>query len=128
MQKVDLTGFKVFDFSEGIPYFSVTRSGLTFSKAVSLKLGRPPYVRLLINPEAKQIVLQTCSADTPRAVSFFRERKNDVLSVRWNSRDLITTIERMLGTSFENQGIRVEGVIVDEQTMLFDLNYAKILS
>lgn len=125
---MDLSGFIVFDFSEGIPYFSVTRSGLTFSKAVTLKLGRPSHARLLINPETKQIVLQACSADMPRAVPFYRERKNEVLSVRWNSRDLIATIERMLGTTFEIQGIRVEGILIDDHTMLFDLNQAKTLS
>ena len=58
-ENVDLTGFKAFDFSEGVPYFSVTKNGLTFSKAVTLKLGCPSYVRLLINPDTKQVVLKT---------------------------------------------------------------------
>lgn len=124
---MDLTGFKVFDFSEGVPYFSVTKNGLTFSKAVTLKLGCPSYVRLLINSETKQVVLQVCSENTPRSVSFYKEKGNDIFSVRWNSRDLIATFERLLGTTFENHGFRVEGALVDEQMMLFDLNFAKPL-
>ena len=35
---MDLSGFSAFDFSEGVPYFSVTLNGLTFNKAVVLKL------------------------------------------------------------------------------------------
>lgn len=124
---MDLTGFKVFDFSEGVPYFSVTRNGLTFSKAVTLKMGCPTHARLLINPDTRQVVLQACPESTPRAVSFFREKGNDIYSVRWNSRDLIGTFERLFGTTFDNHGFRVEGALVDDQTMLFDLNYAKPL-
>lgn len=124
---MDLTGFKVFDFSEGVPYFSVTRNGLTFSKAVTLKMGCPSHVRLLINHETRQVVLQTCQETTPRAVPFYREKSNEIYSVRWNSRDLIATFERLLGTTFENHGFRVEGILIDDQTMLFDLNDAKPL-
>ncbi len=38
---MDLSGFSAFDFSEGVPYFSITQNGLTFNKAVVLKLGSP---------------------------------------------------------------------------------------
>lgn len=124
---MDLTGFEVFDFSEGTPYFSITKNGMTFSKAVTLKLGRPTFARLLINAETKQVVLQACAEETPRAVPFYREKANEVYSVRWNSRDLIATFERLFGTTFENHGFRVEGALVDSQTMLFDLNHAKAL-
>jgi len=129
---MDLTGFKVFDFSEGVPYFSVTRNGMTFSKAVTLKLGCPSHVRLLINNEKKQVVLQACPENTPQSVPFYKEKGskekgNEVFSVRWNSRDLIATFERLFGTTFENHGFRVEGALIDEQMMLFDLNYAKAL-
>ena len=124
---MDLAGFKIFDFSEGTPYFSITKNGMTFSKAVTLKLGCPAYARLLINYDTKQVVLQACPEDTPRAVPFYREKANDIYSVRWNSRDLIATFERLFETTFENHGFRVEGAIVDDHMMLFDLNHAKAL-
>ena len=124
---MDLTGFTVFDFSEGVPYCSVTRNGLTFSIAVTLKLGCPSYARLLINYETRQVVLQACSENTQRAVPFYREKGNEIYSVRWSSRDLIATFERLLGTTFEKHGFRVEGALVDNQTMLFDLDNAKAL-
>lgn len=36
---MDLSGFSAFDFSEGVPYFSVTLNGLTFNRSVVLKLA-----------------------------------------------------------------------------------------
>lgn len=124
---MDLSGFKPFDFSEGVPYFSVTQNGVTFNKAVTLKLGKPEYVQLLINAETKQIALWVCSADTYRAAPFYRPKKNDVFSVRWNARDLVSTVQRLLGDELGDQGFRVDGELIDERTMLFDLNAAKPL-
>lgn len=124
---MDLSGFKPFDFSEGVPYFSVTQNGVTFNKAVTLKLGKPEYVQLLINAEARQVALQVCSADTHRATTFYKPKKNGVFSVRWNARDLVSTVQRLLGAELGNQGFRVDGELIDERTMLFDLNAAKPL-
>ena len=124
---MDLSGFKAFDFSEGTPYFSATRNGLTFSKAVTMKLGCPEYVLLLINAETKQVALQVCTQETPKAAAFYKEKKNGIMSVRWNSHDLIATFERLLGASFEQHGFRVDGNVIDDHTMLFDLNFAKPL-
>ena len=66
---MDLSGFKAFDFSEGIPYFSVTKNGLTFSKAVTLKLGCPAYARLYafsFNPVNRNLVGLWLRINPPR--------------------------------------------------------------
>ena len=89
---MDLSGFTPFDFTEGVPYFSITQNGLTFNKAVTLKMGSPSYVRLLINESSRQIILQACPENAPKAVAFYRVKKNGVLSVRWNSQDLISNL------------------------------------
>ena len=78
---MDLSGFSAFDFSEGVPYFSITQNGLTFNKAVVLKLGSPAFVRFLINEETHQVALQVCEESAPKAVAFYRPKKNGVLSV-----------------------------------------------
>ena len=124
---MDLTGFTAFDFSEGTPYVSFTKNGVTFSKAVTLKLGKPEYVRLLINSSTKQIALQTCAKNDDKAVQFYKPKKSGVLSVRWNARDLLSTFQRLLGTDFESTGCRADGVLVDPAIMLFDLNNPKPL-
>lgn len=123
---MDLSGFAVFDFSEGIPYFSVTSNGVTFNRAVTLKLGTPAFVRLLINESARQVALQVCDESTPKAVAFYKPKTNGVLSVRWNAQDLVATFKRLMESDLQH-GFRVNGELVENGLMVFDLNTAKTL-
>ena len=54
---IDLSNFKTFDFSEGVPYISITSNGITFNKSVIMKMKYPAYVKLLINETEKQIAV-----------------------------------------------------------------------
>ena len=123
---MDLSGFAVFDFSEGIPYFSVTSNGVTFNRAVTLKLGTPAFVRLLINDSTRQVALQVCDESTPKAVAFYKPKTNGVLSVRWNAQDLVATFKRLMESDLQH-GFRVNGELVENGLMVFDLNTAKAL-
>ena len=123
---MDLSGFAVFDFSEGIPYFSVTSNGVTFNRAVTLKLGTPAFVRLLINESTRQVALQVCDESTPKAVAFYKPKTNGVLSVRWNAQDLVATFKRLMDSDLQH-GFRVNGELVENGLMVFDLNTAKAL-
>ncbi|MCQ4887616.1 hypothetical protein NE589_11075 [Faecalibacterium prausnitzii] len=123
---MDLSGFAVFDFSEGIPYFSVTSNGVTFNRAVTLKLGTPAFVRLLINESTRQVALQVCDESTPKAVAFYKPKTNGVLSVRWNAQDLVATFKRLMESDLQH-GFRVNGELVENGLMVFDLNTAKAL-
>ena len=123
---MDLSGFAVFDFSEGIPYFSVTSNGVTFNRAVTLKLGTPAFVRLLINESTRQVALQVCDESTPKAVAFYKPKTNGVLSVRWNAQDLVATFKRLMESDLQH-GFRVNGELVEHGLMVFDLNTAKTL-
>ena len=110
---MDLTNFRVFDFNEGLPYVSITSNGLTFNKSVIMKMNYPAYVRLLINET------------DARAVQFYKQNPRNILSVRFNSKDLINTIERICEWNLENTSYRVNGVIVPEaDLMLFNLSDA----
>ena len=122
---IDLSKFKAFDFNEGVPYVSVTNNGLTFNKSVIMKMGYPGFVKFLINDEEKQIALQKCDEKDEKAVRFFKEKANGVLSVRWNSRDLIQTIARICDWDLKKSTFRVGGVLDPENSlMLFDLTEA----
>lgn len=123
---MDLSGFAVFDFSEGIPYFSVTSNGVTFNRAVTLKLGTPAFVRLLINESTRQVALQVCDESTPKAVAFYKPKTNGVLSVRWNAQDLVATFKRLMESDLQH-GFRVNGELVENGLMVFDLNTARTL-
>lgn len=123
---MDLSGFAAFDFTRGIPYFSITENGITFNKGVTTRLACPAYVRFLINKETRQVALQVCEENTPKAVQFYKPNKKDLYSVRWNSQDLLTTLKKLLGSNLEH-GFRVDGRLVEDGLMLFDLNEAKPL-
>lgn len=125
----DFSGFKEFDFEEGMPYVSITKNGITFNKGVVMKLGRPSRVVLLINSESKQIAIRGCDESTPRSNAFYKENDRGVVSVRWNSKDLLSTLKDMMGWNLDRESYRVEGQLLkEEDAMLFDFNNAEKLS
>ena len=122
---IDLSNFRTFDFSEGVPYVSITNNGITFNKSVIMKMKYPAYVRLLINETDKQIAVQTCDEHDDKSVQFYKEKSNGVLSVRWNAKDLINTISRICDWDLSQLSYRVNGILISEmKLMLFDLNEA----
>lgn len=122
---IDLTKFKTFDFSEGVPYISITNNGITFNKSVIMKMKYPAYVKLLINEDERQIAVQSCEENEEKAVQFYKEKSNRILSVRWNAKDLINTISRLCNWDLKQNSYRINGVLIPElNLMLFDLNDA----
>lgn len=125
-----LEGFTAFDFDIGVASASITANGVTFNKAVIAKMGFPPYVRLLISEEQKQIAIQVCDEYTPHAIAFYKEKgENEVFrSVRWNSRDLLNSISDMMDWDLKEVAHRVDGKLFpQEKAMIFDLAKARDL-
>lgn len=122
-------GFTSFNFEEGVPYVSITKNGVTFNKAVIMKLDYPAYVQLLINPNSKQIAIKVCSANDQNSTPFFKKKESsNILSVRWNIKDLLNTLQEITGWDLSRDGYRVDGTLVKEEgAMLFDLNNHKLL-
>lgn len=122
-------GFTTFNFSEGVPFVSITKNGVTFNKGVIMKMECPPHVLLLVNASSKQIAIQVCSENTPKAAAFFNdEKKKNAYSVRWNGRDLLNTITAITGWDLDKNGYKAEGCMIpEEKAMLFDLNNAVLL-
>lgn len=124
-----LEGFKPFNFNEGVPYVSITNNGVTFNRSVVMKLNYPEQVVLLIDSETQRIAIQVCTPDTPNAAPFYKKKKHNVISVRWNGRDLLNTIQAMMGWNLSKGGFRAEGIhLKEEHAMLFDLNVAAELN
>lgn len=121
-----LDNFTVFNFKEGAPYVSITSNGITFNKSVVMKLNYPEYVVFLIDEAGKRIAIQKCDATTPNATRFYKTKKADARSIRWNGKDLLNTIQDIMGWKLEEStGFRVDGThLKDEDAMLFDLNTA----
>lgn len=124
-----LEGFKTFDFSEGVASVSVTNNGVTFNKAVTMKLNYPEWVLLLINEETRQIAIQPCSESTPNSAPFYKDKGNGIFSVRWNSRDLLNNLESMMSWDLGKDSYRITGKLLrEENAVLFDLNNASNLN
>ncbi len=122
-------GFSSFNFDEGVPYVSFTKNGVTFNKSVIMKLNYPSNVVLLINPECKKIAIKCCDESTPNSTTFYKKKESsNVLSVRWNAKDLLHTIEEIMEWNLEMNAYRVNGIFLKEEcAMMFDLSTAKIL-
>lgn len=120
-----LQGFTAFNFNEGAAYVSITNNGVTFNKSVTIKLGSPEYVLLLVNDEERQIALQICDKLDANATLYYRPKESGVMSVRWNSRDLINTLETLMGWDLSQQSFKAFGTLIkSECAMIFDLNKA----
>ncbi|MDY6302901.1 MAG: hypothetical protein SPL32_01275 [Succiniclasticum sp.] len=126
---MDLSNFKPFNFQEGVPYLSVTENGVTFNKAVTLKMQKPEYVLFLIDRQEKMVALKACDEKTPNAVKFFNtNRNNTILSVRWNSRDLLNTLSQLMDWDLSKGGYRIPGTFYQEDNViLFDLKESIII-
>lgn len=115
--------FKKVNLTVGLPYMSITDNGVTFSKSVVVKMGRPGYVELLMNEDDKQIAIRICDKNEEDAIQFVRNAKT--INVRWNNKDFLNTISKMLDWNLKDGGYRVLGDWYDsEKAMLFDLSSA----
>ena len=127
----DWSEFKTFDFSEGIPKISVTANGVTFSRGVANKLGKPEYIVLMINDEKHQIAIKRATKETRFSYRFYRQNKRkeekNIVSVRINNAELISRMSRLMNWNLSLYSYSVEGVAVDDETILFDLNNAKTM-
>ena len=122
-------GFTSFNFEEGVPYVSITKNGVTFNKAVIMKLDYPEFVQLLINPNSKQIAIRACKEYDQNRIAFYKKKENSkILSVRWNVKDLLNTLQEITGWNLTSDGYRIDGTLIkEENAILFDLNHGKKL-
>lgn len=118
-------GFEEFNFNEGVPYVSITSNGVTFNKSVVMKMKYPNYVKLLINRASQQIAIVACDESTPNSTPFYKPRKKNVISVRWNGKDLLNTLQDVTGWDLSKQAFKIEGELLkEENAILFDLTRA----
>lgn len=122
-------GFRTITLTIGMPSVSFTSNGTSFSKAAVAKLEYPRFVQLLLNDETKQMAIVVCEKDVVGASPFMRESRKNKSIVRWNNRDFLRTIEKLMGWDLDQNGYRVYGdYIVEERAILFDLKTAEQIS
>lgn len=119
-----LEGFKIVNLTIGLPYVSFTNNGVTFSKSILIKMDQPEYVVLMMNEQQKKVAIQICEKDTPGAAKFAKDKK--VLNVRWNNKDFLNTVSRLMDWNLKEDGYRVLGEWYEqEKVMIFDLSEAE---
>lgn len=120
-----LEGFKPISLTIGLPYISITKNGITFNKTSIVKLGCPSHVILLINEEKKQIAVQQCKENDENATPFYKSSNTGLISVRWNNKDLLNTLSKLMKWDIDKFNYRIDGdYLSNENAMIFDLKNA----
>lgn len=118
--------FKKINLTVGLATITLSANGLSFSKTSISKLGCAKRVNILLNEESKQLAIQACSDDDTEGTPFAKNK--NVQFVRWNNRDFIKTISRLIGVNLGANNYRIEGeYISSENALLFDLNNFTVL-
>ena len=65
----------------------------------------------------------------PNSTTFYKKNAKGILSVRWNAKDLLNTLQDITSWNLSQDAFRVDGCLVkEENAMIFDLKSAKKLS
>jgi hypothetical protein len=123
-----LEGFRPINLTVGLPYISITKNGVTFNKTSIVKIGKPAYVLLMMDDVNKRIAVQPCDSSDEDATAFFKGEGKSVVSVRWNNKDLLNTLSKMMNYDLDKFSYRVDGdYLSNENALIFDLKLATIL-
>lgn len=123
---MDLSKFKPFTMVAGRSFMTISKSGVSFSQAAVVELGKPEYVVILFNSADKEMAIKVATKDEENATTFFKKTKKNSLSVRWNNSLLKDQIKSMMNWDIGNYSYRVEGNYDDNsKALFFDLTSAQ---
>lgn len=118
-----LEGFKQYNMSTGKSSISITENGVSFSKTCVIKMDKCPYVKLFIDETDKRIAIQKAQKEDDGSITFYNAKK--IISVRWNNKELLKTISKMMGWELRGNVFKADGDYnVTEEAMIFDLKDA----
>lgn len=124
-----LENFKTYTVTSGLPTMTVSNYGVSFSKAAVVRLGKPEYAKLLINSEEKIFAVQVSNEFDEDANVFYRKKSNNVITARWNSKELLQMISKMMVWDLEEASYKIAGEYYPEESaILFDMKRAEAIS
>ncbi|MCH4005413.1 MAG: hypothetical protein LKH59_04570 [Lactobacillus crispatus] len=123
---IDLAAFHTIVFTTGEQTMTVTKYGIRFSKAAIVQLGKPEYVKIMINYEDKELVIKATSGSDTDKVSFLNPNKKKT-EVQWNNSMLKNNLKQLMGWDLNNVSYKIGGKFIPEQNlMFFDLKKARV--
>ncbi|SFK58988.1 hypothetical protein [Succinivibrio dextrinosolvens] len=118
---MSLAGFKKFNLSTGTSSISITQNGVAFSKTAVLRMNKASFVCVYIDEGGKRFAIQEATENDESATRFYNNQK--IIAVRWNNKELLKTIQKMMNWELKNNIYRVEGDYDStENALIFDLN------
>lgn len=125
-----LKGFEPLIVASGIPRVTISRNGVSFNKATVEKMGKAPYVCVLIDRPGRRFAISPDEGeDSISRMDFFRPGAEISNGVRWNSSDLKQTFHDLMGWDVEHQTMRADGFFdAESRAIIFDLNEAVDIS
>ena len=117
--------YKHIKMTDTVPYMTVTKKMISFSKQAIDDLGGAPYVNMFLNEKTKHFGIQACKK-SPDAVPFVRPRAEGMqVLARWHNASLIRTFEELTGCDFDDGPVRISGRFYPEENAIdFDLKSA----
>ena len=94
---------------------------LMLNEGILDALGRPGQVQILLNKEAKRLLIRRCEVNSRQAVFMPAEH---VVMVEIGGRSLLKKIRKLIGWNTEQPRICVGESIPDYQAVCFDLSTA----
>ena len=100
-----------------VPYITLSRYGITFSKASLEKLNNAQYVHALIDRDNQQFAIQPCENDAA-AIEFVSPSKKNPAFIRWGSRKMLRTLVSVTNINVNESSYRFAGVFYKEEGVI----------
>lgn len=114
----DLNTFETVRFSSGNAFITLSINSIIFNREVVNGLGRPKFVKLLMNEKEKCIAIKATPGFDDDKIEFVKD--NDSINVHWNNREFVRKLKSWANAS-EKSLLRIHGeYIARENAFVFD--------
>lgn len=118
VMNVDLSKFQPYNLISGAATLSITKNGLTLSKAAVQKMGTPRYAKLLINDTDKMVAFMVCEELGEGCFDFIKDPAKESTHFRLNNKELLFTLCNLMNWSTSDVAMRVNCEWIQEDGIL----------
>ena len=122
-----LDSFELLNSPE-LPFITLSKYGITFSKNSLIQLEYAHYVHAYIDRKRKLFAVKPCPLDEA-ALELVSHSKQKPNYIRWRNRSLLRTLASLSGADVNSGSVRIRGkYIPDEDVIIFDLKETSLFS